>query len=239
MAAAHPPPEGRRRADPSPSRTEFNAINLALDAIWRFPACRRAVLDWLRVAEEAKHFARCAATCASIWATTTETFPHHLWACAKTAHDITARMALVPRTMEARGLDATPADPAISSAAWAPATRYGTIPDIILCRGSGARGHRATIGMAGYCARQRGWPGRITPSWLRHEAPRPKPLERPHAAPLPAFTEAELALATPGGATYQPKWAITCNGDAHSPSRPAPPPPQPPPAWPPQRRVAA
>ncbi|MBS7348821.1 MAG: ferritin-like domain-containing protein [Comamonas sp.] len=91
---------------------EFNAINLALDAIWRYPAMPPAYyLDWLQVAgEEGKHFLMIAQWLQEQgWAY--GDFPAHqgLWAmCEKTAHDITARMALVPRTMEARGLDATP-----------------------------------------------------------------------------------------------------------------------------------
>ncbi|VUZ24809.1 Uncharacterised protein [uncultured Comamonas sp.] len=91
---------------------EFNAINLALDAIWRFADMPAAYyLDWLQVAgEEGKHF-----MLIENWLQTHGfaygDFPAHqgLWTmCEKTAHDITARMALVPRTLEARGLDATP-----------------------------------------------------------------------------------------------------------------------------------
>jgi uncharacterized ferritin-like protein (DUF455 family) len=92
---------------------EFNAINLALDAIWRFPGMPPAFyLDWLRVAdEEATHFTLLRGrllACASSYGD----FPAHncLWEMAeKTAGDVLARMALVPRTLEARGLDASPA----------------------------------------------------------------------------------------------------------------------------------
>ena len=87
-------------------------MNLALDAVWRFDGMPRAFyLDWLRVAaEEARHF-RLLRTHLQGMGWDYGDFPAHqgLWAmCEKTAHDIVARMALVPRTLEARGLDATP-----------------------------------------------------------------------------------------------------------------------------------
>ena len=74
---------------------EFNAINLALDAVWRYAGMPTAFyMDWLRVAyEESTHF---------------DMLSKHLNSLQPTAVDITARMALVPRTLEARGLDATP-----------------------------------------------------------------------------------------------------------------------------------
>jgi uncharacterized ferritin-like protein (DUF455 family) len=91
---------------------EFNAINLALDAAWRFAAMPRSYyLDWVRVAaEEAHHFSLLSAQLHSM-GSHYGAFPAHngLWDMTeKTAGDITARMALVPRTLEARGLDATP-----------------------------------------------------------------------------------------------------------------------------------
>lgn len=92
---------------------EFNAINLALDAIWRFAGMPRAYyLDWLQVAaEEAHHFSLLRTHLQSLGCDYGD-FPAHtgLWdMTAKTADDVLARMALVPRTLEARGLDATPA----------------------------------------------------------------------------------------------------------------------------------
>ena len=91
---------------------EFNAINLALDAVWRFadmPA--QYYLDWMRVAyEESTHFDLLQQQLLSL-GHDYGSFPAHngLWDMTeKTKHDITARMALVPRTLEARGLDATP-----------------------------------------------------------------------------------------------------------------------------------
>jgi uncharacterized ferritin-like protein (DUF455 family) len=91
---------------------EFNAVNLALDAIWRFPGMPdQYYLDWAKVAkEEAYHFTLLQNHLKSI-AYDYGDFPAHtgLWAmCEKTKDDIVARMALVPRTLEARGLDATP-----------------------------------------------------------------------------------------------------------------------------------
>ena len=105
-------PEGRAALIHAVCHIEFNAINLALDALWRFAGMPEAYYrDWLRVAgEEAHHFGLLHAHL--------QTLGHHygdfaahdgLWTmCEKTAGDITARMALVPRTLEARGLDATP-----------------------------------------------------------------------------------------------------------------------------------
>ena len=91
---------------------EFNAINLALDAIWRFDGMPHAYyLDWLRIAaEEAQHFNLLRAHLQTMGHDYGD-FPAHqgLWImCEKTGHDMVAHMALVPRTLEARGLDATP-----------------------------------------------------------------------------------------------------------------------------------
>jgi len=91
---------------------EFNAINLALDAIWRFAGMPPAYyLDWLKVAdEEAQHFSLLRDHLQTLGFDYGD-FPAHtgLWDMTeKTASDVLARMALVPRTLEARGLDATP-----------------------------------------------------------------------------------------------------------------------------------
>ena len=91
---------------------EFNAINLALDAIWRFDSMPRSYYaDWLCVAaEEAHHFSLLRAHLQSMGYDYGD-FPAHtgLWDMTeKTKSDVLARMALVPRTLEARGLDATP-----------------------------------------------------------------------------------------------------------------------------------
>jgi uncharacterized ferritin-like protein (DUF455 family) len=91
---------------------EFNAVNLALDAIWRFDGMpEQYYKDWAQVAkEEAYHFSLLQNHLKSISYQYGD-FPAHtgLWTmCEKTKDDIVARMALVPRTLEARGLDATP-----------------------------------------------------------------------------------------------------------------------------------
>ncbi|MDP1645087.1 MAG: ferritin-like domain-containing protein [Thiobacillus sp.] len=111
----------RRRADTVPGRAalihalahiEFNAINLALDAAHRFAGMPLAYYaDWLSVAdEEALHFELLNTHLTTLGYAYGD-FPAHngLWEMAlKTAHDPLVRMALVPRVLEARGLDATP-----------------------------------------------------------------------------------------------------------------------------------
>lgn len=91
---------------------EFTAINLALDAAWRFRGLPDAYLaDWLRVAaDEARHFGLLRAHLQTLGFDYGD-FPAHagLWDMARrTADDVLTRMALVPRVLEARGLDATP-----------------------------------------------------------------------------------------------------------------------------------
>ncbi|SAL62648.1 hypothetical protein AWB67_03205 [Caballeronia terrestris] len=91
---------------------EFNAINLALDAVWRFHSMPvNFYLDWLKVAsEEAFHFSLLSARLGEFGHVYGD-FPAHdgLWEMAeRTRDDVLARMALVPRTLEARGLDASP-----------------------------------------------------------------------------------------------------------------------------------
>jgi uncharacterized ferritin-like protein (DUF455 family) len=116
---------------------EFNAINLALDAVWRFPGMPPAYYaDWLRVArEEAYHFSLLDAHLATLGHAYGD-FPGHdsLWEMVeKTRGDIVARMALVPRTLEARGLDATPQIQAkLRQVATTAALRAVDILDIIL-----------------------------------------------------------------------------------------------------------
>ena len=104
--------EGRAMLIHALAHIEFNAINLALDALWRFPGMpAQYYTDWLRVAnEEATHYRLLAAHLATLGHAYGD-FPGHdsLWEMVhKTRADVTARMALVPRTLEARGLDAVP-----------------------------------------------------------------------------------------------------------------------------------
>lgn len=105
--------EGRATLIHALAHIEFNAINLALDAVWRFADMPLAYYeDWLQVAqEEAYHFSLLDQHLQSMGFQYGD-FPAHnsLWELAeKTQDDVLWRMALVPRTMEARGLDATPA----------------------------------------------------------------------------------------------------------------------------------
>ncbi len=91
---------------------EFTAILLALDMAYRFDGMPPAFYrDWLGVAlEEARHF-RMLTDRLAVLGTAYGDLPAHrgLWTTAEeTAHDILARLALVPRCMEARGLDVTP-----------------------------------------------------------------------------------------------------------------------------------
>lgn len=91
---------------------EFNAINLALDVVWRFARLPEAFYrQWITVArEEALHFELLRAHLNTLGHDYGD-FPAHngLWEMAeKTRHDPLARLALVPRTLEARGLDAAP-----------------------------------------------------------------------------------------------------------------------------------
>jgi len=105
-------PEGRAVLLHALAHIEFNAINLALDAVWRFAGMPEAFYaDWLKVAaEEAHHFSLLTTRLAEFGHAYGD-FPAHdgLWdMCERTRGDVLARMALVPRTLEARGLDASP-----------------------------------------------------------------------------------------------------------------------------------
>ena len=91
---------------------EFNAINLACDAVYRFRELPDAFYtDWCRIAaEEAYHFSLLRERLGQLGFAYGD-FPAHngLWELAEqTASDPLLRMALVPRVMEARGLDVTP-----------------------------------------------------------------------------------------------------------------------------------
>jgi len=104
--------EGRAALVHAIAHIEFNAINLALDAVYRFrgmPAEYYA--DWISVAQdEARHFLLLQARLEQLGRKYGD-FPAHngLWEMAeKTADSCLVRMALVPRVLEARGLDVTP-----------------------------------------------------------------------------------------------------------------------------------
>lgn len=104
--------EGRAVLFHALTHIEFNAINLGLDAAYRFRGMPLQYYDdWLRVAdEEASHFVMLRDHLRSLGYEYGD-FPGHngLWEMAqKTAHDVLVRMALVPRCLEARGLDVNP-----------------------------------------------------------------------------------------------------------------------------------
>jgi uncharacterized ferritin-like protein (DUF455 family) len=105
--------EGRAALVHALAHIEFNAINLALDICWRFADMPDEFYrQWIGVArEEAHHFELLRDHLQSL-GYRYGAFPAHnaLWEMAeKTRHDLLARIALVPRTLEARGLDASPA----------------------------------------------------------------------------------------------------------------------------------
>jgi uncharacterized ferritin-like protein (DUF455 family) len=104
--------EGRAIMMHAIAHIEFNAINLALDAVQRFDGMpEQFYADWLKVAEEeAYHFELIRAHMRHLGRDYGDYDAHDgLWEmCTKTAHDVLTRMALVPRVLEARGLDVTP-----------------------------------------------------------------------------------------------------------------------------------
>lgn len=104
--------EGRAALVHAVAHIEFNAINLALDACWRFRGLPADYYrDWLSVAQdEARHFSMLQARLGEMgYRYGVFTAHNGLWEAAeKTAHDPLVRMALVPRVLEARGLDVTP-----------------------------------------------------------------------------------------------------------------------------------
>ncbi len=105
-------PEGRAILIHAIAHIEFNAIDLAWDAVYRFRDMPRDYYaDWVQVAdEESQHFALLRARLREYGCDYGAHDAHNgLWEMAqKTAHDILLRMALVPRVLEARGLDVTP-----------------------------------------------------------------------------------------------------------------------------------
>ncbi len=104
--------EGRAAFVHAIAHIEFNAINLAWDAVYRFRDMPRAYYaDWVGVAaDEARHFTMLRARLRELGHDYGDFDAHDgLWEMAvKTADCCRARMALVPRVLEARGLDVTP-----------------------------------------------------------------------------------------------------------------------------------
>lgn len=188
-------PEGRAALLHAIAHIEFNAINLALDACWRFAGLPTAFYrDWLQVAgEEALHFTLLREHLQSLGHDYGDFAAHDgLWTMtARTAHDPLARMALVPRTLEARGLDATP--PLQAKFDRAGDRRAVEILDVIL---RDEIGHVA-IGNRWYrwfCERAGEDPVALYPQLAeRYEAPRPRPPFNMAARGAAGFTDEELA----------------------------------------------
>jgi uncharacterized ferritin-like protein (DUF455 family) len=188
-------PEGRAALLHAIAHIEFNAINLALDAAFRFDGMPSLFyVDWLRVAsEEALHFGLLRDHLHSLGHDYGDFDAHDgLWLMTqRTAGDVTARMALVPRTLEARGLDATP--PLQAKFAKAGDPRAVEILGIIL---RDEVGHVA-IGNRWYrwlCERQGLDPVRHYADLTRlHQAPRLRPPFNEGARLAAGFTEDELA----------------------------------------------
>ncbi len=191
-------PEGLAALIHAVCHIEFNAINLGLDAVWRFSEMPEAFYqDWLRVAhEEAYHFSILHTLLNELGYQYGDFDAHDgLWhMCKKTADDVLARMALVPRTLEARGLDATPLiQTKLRKAATPGALKAVELLDIIL---RDEVGHVA-IGNHWYrwLCEQRG----LDPVSLygelvhRYEAPKLRPPFNEEARKRAGFTETELS----------------------------------------------
>jgi uncharacterized ferritin-like protein (DUF455 family) len=105
-------PQGLASLVHAVAHIEFNAINLAWDAVQRFPRMPPEYQgDWVKVAaEEAEHFAMMRERLNQLGYDYGDMPAHDgLWEMAqRTAGDVLERMALVPRVLEARGLDVTP-----------------------------------------------------------------------------------------------------------------------------------
>ena len=190
--------EGRAALLHAIAHIEFNAINLALDAVWRFAGLPEDFYrDWFRVAaEESLHFTLLREHLATL-AHDYGDFDAHdgLWIMtARTAHDIVARMALVPRTLEARGLDATP--PLQAKLAKAGDARAVAILDVILRDeighvAIGNRWYRFVCERAGLDALAI-YPGLVE----RYAAPKLRPPFNDAARRAAGFSEEEIAYLT-------------------------------------------
>lgn len=188
--------EGRAALIHALAHIELNAINLALDAIWRFGEMpENYYSDWLKVAaEEAYHFSLLNTHLQTMGYAYGDFAGHNsLWEMAdRTASDVLARMALVPRTMEARGLDASP--PLRNKLTQIGDAKAASILDIIL---RDEIGHVA-IGnhWFNWLCEQRGLEPIATYDTLAKQYNAPK-LRRPfnlEARRKAGFSDAELAL---------------------------------------------
>jgi uncharacterized ferritin-like protein (DUF455 family) len=187
--------EGRAALIHALAHIELNAIDLAADIVWRFAGLPAAFYaQWVVVAqEEARHFRLLRAHLQSLGHDYGDLPAHHgLWEMAeKTRLDLLARLALVPRTLEARGLDASPAIKARLVAAGD--RRAGEILDVIL---RDEIGHVA-VGNRWYrwlCERDGLDPLTHQAALAqRHHAPRPRPPFNREARAAAGFTSEEIA----------------------------------------------
>ena len=186
--------EGRAMLVHSIAHIELNAIDLALDVVWRFADMPEAFYtDWVRIAqEEAKHFTLLRQHLLDMGFDYGD-FPAHntLWDMAeRTKDNILARIGIVPRTMEARGLDASPG--VKNKLVSVGDHRAGEIMDIILEEEIGhvAAGNR----WFRYLCAQRGLDPLHTYAELisQYEAPKLRPPFNIAARRLAGFEESEL-----------------------------------------------
>lgn len=187
--------EGRAALLHALAHIELNAVDLAADIVWRFAGQPAAFYrQWVVIArEEALHFQLLRDHLRSL-GYDYGSFPAHnaLWEMAeKTRHDLLAHLALVPRTLEARGLDASP--PIKAKLVAAGDVRAGEILDVIL---RDEIGHVA-VGNHWYrvLCRERGLDHVATYAELaaRYGAPRPRGPFNLDARRAAGFDEGELA----------------------------------------------
>lgn len=190
--------EGRAALIHALAHIEFNAINLALDVIWRFSEMPiQFYADWLKVAdEEAYHFTLLNNHLQTLSYQYGDFDAHNsLWEMAeKTQESVLARIALVPRTMEARGLDASP--PLRNKLFQAGDTKAAEILDIIL------RDEIGHVAIGNYwfnwlCAEQKLAPVETFQHLCEaYQAPKLRPPFNIEARKKAGFTELELAYLT-------------------------------------------
>ncbi len=190
--------EGRSALIHSIAHIELNAIDLALDIVWRFSGMPEAFYrDWIAIAnEEALHFTLLRDHLVALGFDYGSFQAHNaLWEMAeRTRDDILARLGLVPRTLEARGLDASPA--VKNKLVGAGDHQVGKILDVILRDEIGhvAAGNR----WYRWVCEQRGLDPVATYADLAHRYKAPK-LRGPFnldARRLAGFTEPELDALT-------------------------------------------
>ena len=197
-------PEGRAALLHAICHIEFNAIHLALDAVWRFDGMPEDFYrDWMRVAhEESQHYLMLHRQLEQMGYRYGDFDAHDgLWEmCEKTADDINARMALVPRTLEARGLDATPLIQArLRKVGTSDALRICELLDVILREEIG----HVKIGNHWYrwlCERQGLDPvAHYRALVRRHQAPRLRPPFNDAARQAAGFSAEEIAFLVSDG----------------------------------------